>query len=104
MSSTIGQFAVEQRTAKFEIGEIVITPAATAALDCAGLSIDDLLDRHRSGDWGDVSDRTRTLNERGLLENFNLQSVYSVRNGDRLMVVTNRERTLTMVHMDYRGV
>ncbi len=85
---------------KFEVGEIVVTPAASAALAANGQAVDDLLDRHRAGDWGDVSEQVRTVNERGLVEQFNLQSTYLVPTGQRLVVVTNRERTVTMVHLD----
>jgi hypothetical protein len=86
---------------KFEVGQVVITPAATAALEAAGYMLEDLLARHQSGDWGDVSPHERGVNERGLVEQFNLQSVYSVPSGSRLVVNTNRERTVTMVHLDY---
>ena len=55
-------------------------------------------------DWGDVSDQVRIVNDRGLVEQFNLQSTYQLENGSRLVVVTNRDRTLTMVHIDGRAV
>ena len=44
--------------------------------------------------------QVRAINERGLVEQFNLQSVYAVPSGQRLVVVTNRDRTLTMIHLD----
>ena len=78
----------------------MITPAASAALAAGGQSLDDLLARHRAGDWGDVPDRMRVVNERGLLEQFNLHSAYGIEAGRQLVVVTNGERTLTMVHLD----
>ena len=55
-----------------------ITPAASAALAANGQAVEDLLLRHRGGDWGDVSDQVRTVNERGLVEQFNLQSSYTL--------------------------
>jgi hypothetical protein len=94
---------LEREKMKFEVGEIVITPAASAALEANGQSVDDLLARHRAGDWGDVSDQVRAVNERGLVEQFNLKSVFAVPNGQRVVVVTNRDRSLTMVHLDPRG-
>lgn len=94
--------SVKVRNSKFEVGEVVITPAATAALEAAGQQVADLLLRHQTGDWGDVSEQLRTVNQRGLQEQFNLQSVYPMASGQRLVVVTNRERTLTMVHLDPR--
>ena len=85
---------------KFDVGEIVITPAASAVLEANGLTLDDLLARHQAGDWGDVSAQVREVNERGLLEQFNLQSTYSLSDGRRLMVVTNHQRTTTTIHLD----
>jgi hypothetical protein len=86
---------------KFEVGQVVITPAATAALEAAGYLLDSLLARHQSGDWGDISPHERHFNDRGLVEQFNLQSAYAVPCGSRLVVNTNRERTVTMVHLDH---
>ncbi len=86
--------------AKFELGQIVITPAASAALEASGLSVDELLAQHQAGDWGDVSDQVRMVNERGLAESFNVQSAYQVASGERLVIVTNRDRTLTMIHAE----
>ena len=88
---------------KFEVGEIVITPMAAAALANSGQAFSDLLARHQTGDWGNVSDQLRSVNDRGLAEQFSLQSVYAMATGDRLVVVTNRERTITMVHLDLRA-
>jgi hypothetical protein len=88
---------------KFDVGEIVITPAAAAALETNSQCLEELLARHRTGDWGDVSEQVRAVNERGLVEQFNLQGTYVLANGQRLVVVTNGQRTLTMVHLDARG-
>jgi hypothetical protein len=85
---------------KFETGQVVVTPAASAALQSHGHSVADLLARHQAGDWGDVSDQLRDINARGLTEQFNLQSVYAVGDGQHIIVVTNRDRSLTMVHLD----
>jgi hypothetical protein len=90
----------ESSSRKFETGEIVITPAASAALEASGQTLDALLARHQAGDWGEVADHVRMINDRGLEESFNLQSIYTVQSNQRLVLVTNRERTLTMVHLD----
>jgi hypothetical protein len=100
---SMDHIGVDQRKPKFEIGQIVITPAASAALEASGYTLAQLLSRHQAGDWGDVSDHERTVNERGLAEQFNLQSAYAVLRGSRLVVVTNGARTLTMVHLDHCG-
>lgn len=87
---------------RFDVGEIIVTPAASEALSANGQTLDGLLARHMACDWGDVSPQVRAVNERGLLEQFNLQSSYSMPDGRRLVVVTNHERTATMIHLDAR--
>jgi hypothetical protein len=87
---------------RFEVGEIIVTPAATEALAANGQALETLLARHRSGDWGDVSEQVRGVNERGLVERFNLHSTYTLADGRRLAVVTNCQRTTTMVHLEPR--
>lgn len=91
---------MELQNVKFEVGNIVVTPAASAALADNGQTPDDLLARHRSGDWGDVSAQVRSVNERGLVEQFNLHSAYCLPDGRRLVVVTSRDRSTTMIHLD----
>ncbi len=85
---------------RFDVGEIVITPAASEALTANGMTLDDLLTRHQAGDWGDVSAQVREVNERGLSEQFNLQSTYALPDSRRLVVVTNHQRTATTIHLD----
>lgn len=94
------QMSLSELNPKFEVGRVVITPAASAALEASGQTLSGLLARHQAGDWGDVSQRERTVNERGLVEQFNLQSAYAIQAGRRLVFVTNGGRTLTMVHLD----
>jgi hypothetical protein len=42
--------------AKFDIGQVVATPGALAALEEAEQNAFELLSRHASGDWGELSD------------------------------------------------
>lgn len=96
----MGRMPLNAPELKFEIGEVLVTPTAASALEAHGRSVSDVLGRHQAGDWGDVSEQARLVNERGLVEGFNLQSTYQLENGQRLVVVTNADRTLTMIHLD----
>jgi hypothetical protein len=93
---------IEDQT-KFEVGKVIVTRAASAALEGSGQTLAELLARHQAGDWGDVADHVRAFNERALVEKFNLQSVYNGGHGQRLVVATNRQRAVTMVHLDRRA-
>ena len=87
---------------KFEVGEVIVTPAASAALEASGQTLAELLTRHQAGDWGDLANHVCAFNERALVEQFNLQSAYAVGHGQRLVVMTNRQWAVTMVHLDHR--
>ncbi len=101
MPNEAEQMPLEEQAIKFEVGEVVVTPAAAAALEASGQTLAELLARHQAGDWGDVAEHVRTVNKRGLVEQFNLQSAFAVRHGQRLVVVTNCQRSVTMIHLDH---
>lgn len=88
---------------KFELGQVIVTPTADEALQASGQSASELLSRHQSGDWGEVSDQERRVNERGLARPMSLLSKYRTLRGDRVTVVTKADRTVTLVHIDPRG-
>jgi hypothetical protein len=88
---------------KFDLGQVIVTPTAGKALAAAGQSAEEMLCRHQAGDWGDVSEQERRINERALAAAITLMSKYRTRRGDRLQVVTKPDRSLTVVHIDPRG-
>ena len=88
--------------AKFNVGQVIVTPTATRALEAGGQSADDILLRHQSGDWGDVSDYERRVNEEALERSYNLLSIYRTPGGQRVTIVTKGDRSLTLVHVDPR--
>ncbi len=55
-------------TKKFSLGRIVATPAALEALHNAGQQPGDFLARHVTGDWGDLDDEDRNLNNAALID------------------------------------
>jgi hypothetical protein len=55
-------------TMKFELGQIVSTPAALEAINESGQTPDFFIDRHVKGDWGDVCEEDKAANERALVE------------------------------------
>ena len=84
---------------KFTLGQIVITPKAGELLRHAGHTPQELLVRHQSGDWGDVTDDERRLNEEGLTKPLNLVSNYKLPSGQTIMVYTKADRSVTMLHI-----
>jgi hypothetical protein len=80
---------------KFPLGQIVATPGALAALEKSSEEPSTFLARHLSGDWGDLSEEDRKENEFSLLHGFRLLSSYKLRNGTKLWIITEADRSST---------
>jgi hypothetical protein len=81
--------------AKFNLGQLVATPGALSALEESGEQHSTFLARHLSGDWGDLSEEDRKENEFSLLHGFRLLSSYKLRNGTKLWIITEADRSST---------
>jgi hypothetical protein len=81
--------------ARFELGQLVATPGALAALEEAGQNAGEFLARHVSGDWGDLSEEDRQENEFSLTHGFRLLSSYRLRNGTKIWAITESDRSAT---------
>jgi len=80
--------------ALFALGQTVATPAALAVLTNNTLSPAVLLDRHISGDWGDVDEHDKAVNDASV-EGGRILSVYRVPSGDTLWCITEWDRSAT---------
>jgi len=79
---------------KFQSGSIVTT---LGALEVANhTQIAELLRRHLTGDWGEVSKDDDAANEEALRRGERLMSVFSV-SGEKLWVLTEADRSVTTV-------
>ena len=81
--------------ARFPLGHIVATPGALRALNVAGHVPREFLDRHQQGDWGDLEEFDRRENERSLLDECRLLSAYRLRDGTKLWIITEADRSAT---------
>ena len=80
---------------KFELGQLVATPGALSALEESGEQPSTFLARHLSGDWGDLSEEDRNENEFSLAHGFRLLSTYTLKNGDKLWIISEADRSST---------
>jgi hypothetical protein len=81
--------------AKFNLGQLVATPGALSALEESGQDAIEFVSRHASGDWGDLSEEDQNENEFSLLHGFRLLSSYRLRNGVKVWVITEADRSST---------
>ena len=79
----------------FDLGQIVATPGALAALKKAGQQPCEFLTRHINRDWGDLDEEDRKENEYSLEHGFRLLSAYKTNAGDRLWIITEADRSVT---------
>ena len=81
----------------FELGQIVATPGALAALKKSGQQPGEFLTRHVNREWGDIPDEDRRENEYSLEHGFRLLSAYRTNAGDRLWIITESDRSATTI-------
>ena len=84
-----------ERKPLFDLGQLVATPGALAALEKTGQTAMDLLSRHVRGDWGDLPKEDKDENHLSLEKGFRLLSSYRTTAGDKLWVITEADRSHT---------
>lgn len=72
----------------FDLGRIVATPGALNALQAAEQQPHEFLIRHVSGNWGDLDDEDRSLNDTAVRDGSRILSAYQTRRGERLWIIT----------------
>jgi hypothetical protein len=60
----------------FDLGQLVATPGALAAVEKSGQSPIDFLSRHVTGDWGELSEDDRRENQLSVEKGFRILSSY----------------------------
>lgn len=86
--------------ARFELGRVVGTPAALAALELHDVSPGSLLARHQSGDWGVVPKAEARENELSVREGYRIVSSYEVNPSGvsrKVWIITEADRSSTCV-------
>lgn len=83
--------------AKFDLGALVITPGAIAALRQGRTTARDLVERHARGDWGDTHPGDEGVNDTALTCGERLHSVYHLAEDQTLWVITEWDRSVTTV-------
>ena len=84
-------------SAKFTLGRIVATPGALEALAESGQTPEPFLARHIQGDWGNVCDEDKQLNDQSLVSGERLLSAYKTSKGERLWIITEADRSSTCI-------
>lgn len=84
-----------QNRAGFPMGRLVITANAGGKLDPD--EVDNALNRHRDGDWGNIGAADTLANTEALLRGGRLFSAYEDSYGNRFYIITEADRSATTV-------
>ena len=57
----------------------------------------EFLDRHVSGDWGEVPEADKQENEVSVEQGFRILSAYTTSAGDRIWILTEADRSVTSI-------
>lgn len=82
---------------RFKLGQTVTTPGALEVLAVSGQNAAEFLSRHVKGDWGDLSDDDCEANEVALADGDRLLSAYHTKNGTKIWVITEADRSATTI-------
>lgn len=84
-----------ERKPLFDLGQLVATPGALAALEKTGQNAMEFLSRHVRGDWGDLPKEDKDENQLSVEKRFRLLSSYRTTAGDKIWVITEADRSHT---------
>jgi hypothetical protein len=88
---------------KFRLGQLIATPGAIAALQRSQQEPLEFIQRHRGGDWGEVDDGDKALNDEAIAHEGDsdrqsrVLSAYRTTAGDRIWIITEHDRSVTTV-------
>ncbi|EJE4644404.1 type I restriction endonuclease subunit M [Vibrio parahaemolyticus] len=87
---------------KFSLGEMFATISIVELCKHTDLDLGPFIDRHASGDWGDVDEEHSNEMDIALENNARVWSVYHP-HGRRILIVTDadRSRTVAMLPHEY---
>jgi hypothetical protein len=99
----ISEMQKTERKPLFDLGQLVATPGALAALEKTGQNAMEFLSRHFTGDWGDLPEEDKAENQFSLEKGFQILSSYRTNANDKIWVITeaNRSHTTLMLPDEY---
>ena len=92
---------------KFKLGQLVATPAALEAIKNANQSLMDFIRPHIAGEWGNLCDEDKKLNDKAIANEHTagtendlrgrVLSAYQTRKGVKIWIITEADRSITTI-------
>lgn len=86
---------VERGSILFDLGHLVATENARDAISSSDMAR--AIERHVTGDWGDLCAADKKANDRALCEGSRLLSAYSNAKGTKFWIITEWDRSFTTI-------
>ena len=81
----------------FYLGRLVGTPGAIDFLDANDVPVTDLIQRHVAGDWGDLDDEDKRMNDHAAAQGgLRIFSAYKV-GASKVWIITEADRSSTTI-------
>lgn len=87
---------VKEGTPKFALGQVVMTQGI-AHMGAESEEIQDCLFKHVTGDWGDLSEEDKEMNELGVRDGDRILSAYHLKNNEKIWIITECDRSATTI-------
>ena len=97
IAAFVGAETPRSPDARFVLGRLLATPGALELLDRTNTDGLKLLQRHQSGDWGDLSPGDGAANEFSVRHGLRILSSYRVTPSERVWIITEADRSATTV-------
>lgn len=75
----------------FKPGQVLATPGALEALEKAGQGVWEFLSLHLQGQWGQLSDDDRRLNDEAVKDGSRILSAFILKTGVKVWCITEAE-------------
>ena len=81
----------------FNLGDVFATPQSICVLNDHGVSVQSLLQRYASGDWGDLCTEDTQANNDALQYGDRLLSSYVISDVCKVWIITEWDRSVTTI-------
>ena len=89
-----------RQTQLFPPGMIHLTLGALVAFYRSSKGPEEFLRRHFAGDWGEISEGDKKLNDTAVKEGGRILSAYQTTAGDRIWIISEADRSVTNVELN----
>lgn len=90
----------DEPPALFSLGNVVATPAALALIEKHGASVQQLLNRHQTGDWRELNKEDRDTNWQAAFGDARVLSAFNIGSTDhpvKIWIITEWDRSVTTI-------